>query len=462
MFAGSSPTHGGASALGFVFHTVKNPARPSLPARARAPRRRWLGALALPALVAACSLTVDDYEPQRVTLESAPEPPPEGPACPDGEVCCTLDSECATGERCVASRCAPAEPCSGAGCELTPTELAPSCDDGVQNGDEADVDCGGSCAVACDDGRTCGGNADCASLACVAGECSAPSCDDGAQNGDESDVDCGGACAACPDGGSCVADADCESGRCGEGGVCSAPACDDGVQNGDELGVDCGGPCAAACPDGTACTTADECLSEVCGTTGCPAGVARCCAAPSCTDGISNGNETGVDCGGGCPRCPELQPCRVAADCASNNCFFGQCISCGDGALNGTESDIDCGGFDPFCRRCFPGEQCRADGDCQSGVCQDGRCCGGNAGDCTRCAERLSVNQSCSNAVIGNEPACTAFLSCLAANNAVCPTRFSPGCTGEGGVCNANFFGGDGGLAVIQANQVLLDAGCAL
>lgn len=49
-----------------------------------------------------------------------------------------------------------------------------SCFDGIQNGDETGVDCGGSC-VAC------------------------PTCNDGVQNGDETGVDCGGSCqTTCP------------------------------------------------------------------------------------------------------------------------------------------------------------------------------------------------------------------------------------------------------------------------
>ena len=57
-----------------------------------------------------------------------------------------------------------------------------------------------------------------------------------------------------------------------------APTCTDGVQNGNETGVDCGGPDCPPC-------------------------------APSCTDGIQNGNETGVDCGGpDCAPCPPSDP----------------------------------------------------------------------------------------------------------------------------------------------------------
>ncbi|WCO03167.1 FG-GAP-like repeat-containing protein [Psychroserpens ponticola] len=55
------------------------------------------------------------------------------------------------------------------------------------------------------------------------------------------------------------------------------PTCTDGIQNGDETGVDCGGSCPDACP-----------------------------VTPTCTDGIQNGDETGIDCGG---SCPDVCPC---------------------------------------------------------------------------------------------------------------------------------------------------------
>ena len=76
------------------------------------------------------------------------------------------------------------------------------------------------------------------------------------------------------------------------------PTCDDGILNGDETGIDCGGSCAA-------CAT--------------------------CDDGILNGDETGVDCGGSCAAC----------------------ATCDDGILNGDETGIDCGG--PDCEPCQTG-----------------------------------------------------------------------------------------------------------
>ena len=52
-----------------------------------------------------------------------------------------------------------------------------------------------------------------------------------------------------------------------------APTCSDGIQNQGETGIDCGGPCPAICPP------------------------------PSCVDGVQNQGETGIDCGGPCPAC---------------------------------------------------------------------------------------------------------------------------------------------------------------
>ncbi len=51
-------------------------------------------------------------------------------------------------------------------------------------------------------------------------------------------------------------------------GTCAAaaPACDDGVRNGDEAGVDCGGSTCAKCAAGKCCSANDDCESGVCDT----------------------------------------------------------------------------------------------------------------------------------------------------------------------------------------------------
>src|SRR5262245_29669609 len=53
-------------------------------------------------------------------------------------------------------------------------------------------------------------------------------------------------------GSSCATGADCRTGVC-TGGICQAASPSDGVKNGDESDVDCGGPGAPACALGKQC-----------------------------------------------------------------------------------------------------------------------------------------------------------------------------------------------------------------
>ena len=97
------------------------------------------------------------------------------------------------------------------------------CHDRVRDGNETDVDCGGSCPLACAGFLACGLPSDCQSLSCVAGACAVPTCTDGVRDGFESDVDCGGHCDRCALGKRCFADVDCASNHCfkpGPGGTC--------------------------------------------------------------------------------------------------------------------------------------------------------------------------------------------------------------------------------------------------
>ena len=114
---------------------------------------------------------------------------------------------------------------------ILPPRFTTNCQDGLLNGDETGVDCGGSacvdCATICSDGIQNGDETgvDCGGTTCV--DC-ATLCSDGIQNGDETGVDCGGtSCVSC------------------------ALVCGDGLQNFDETGIDCGG---SICTD---CCTAD-------------------------------------------------------------------------------------------------------------------------------------------------------------------------------------------------------------
>jgi hypothetical protein len=66
------------------------------------------------------------------------------------------------------------------------------------------------------------------------------------------------------------------------------------------------------------------------------------CQLPTCSDGIKNGNETGVDCGGGtCPACPLGQGCAGNTDCVVNSiCSGGMCV-CAAGRADCNVNSVD-------------------------------------------------------------------------------------------------------------------------
>ena len=244
------------------------------------------------------------------------------------------------------------------------------CDDGNANGNETDIDCGGSDCNACPVLASCKRHDDCASGVCRASTCQAPACSDGTTNGDESDADCGGSCPACPEGARCTSNDDCESRVC-QDETCGAASCVDGVLNGRETDVDCGGGECLPCTTGR-CTTPDDCESGICD-------VDRRCA--NCSDHVKNGAESDVDCGGpDCGDCEIGDVCNSDPDCESRVCAYGEGIDstcfeahCRNGVLDGDEGDRDCGGSCPA--TCEYGQSCRADSDCAfSPDCVDGIC----------------------------------------------------------------------------------------
>ena len=92
--------------------------------------------------------------------------------------------------------------------------------------------------------------------------------------------------------------------------------CHNGIQDGNETSVDCGGscpPCPATCYDGI--KNQNETGID-CG------GVCPPCVIETCNDGIKNQNETGIDCGGVCP------PCGIGGN-LDNTATAGAC-QCGD------------------------------------------------------------------------------------------------------------------------------------
>jgi hypothetical protein len=93
----------------------------------------------------------------------------------------------------------------------------------------------------------------------------------------------------------------------------------------------------------------------------------------TCSDGIKNGAESDVDCGGGtCPRCQGGQICTSRNDCHTALCTGGTCQSCAAASDCGLDSDGDmC-----FCRdnAAKPGERMCTRKTCKlfaGGTCAD-------------------------------------------------------------------------------------------
>ena len=117
------------------------------------------------------------------------------------------------------------------------------------------------------------------------------------------------------------------------------PTCKDGIQNGDETGVDCGGSCPRAC-GARSCIRDENCLlGEIC--------VRETCTPnPQCSDGIQNGTETGVDCGGNCPQCGPRscirdENCMPGEVCVHMTCQPGPSCTLPAGAVAWWRADGD-------------------------------------------------------------------------------------------------------------------------
>ena len=165
-----------------------------------------------------------------------------------------------------------------------------TCGDAVKSGLETDVDCGGPTCPACAPLQMCNLPSDCASKVCDTSQgparCAAATCTDTMRNASETDIDCGGsACPSCSPGKQCALNTDCTSGVCDTAEVppvCRAATCTDGLNNGDETDVDCGGTCGR-CVDGKSCATHTDCISANCDATG-PICAPRCPGAADATD----------------------------------------------------------------------------------------------------------------------------------------------------------------------------------
>jgi hypothetical protein len=133
------------------------------------------------------------------------------------------------------------------------------------------------------------------------------------------------------------------------------------------------------CDDVADCGSADECHAWTC-----KAHVCTPLNQPTrskCSTGVCSEDPVSV-----CVACVDYE------DCPGGQCRDHVCSLCDDGIKNGWETDVDCGGGGP-CKECL-GTPCATAVDCKSGFCADGTCCNGmcdepcaycgnERGDCT-------------------------------------------------------------------------------
>lgn len=260
-------------------------------------------------------------------------------------------------------------------------------------------------------------------------------CRDGTRDGDESDVDCGGSCGPCSPGGGCSQASDCGSGMaCGFsngacfGGVrakrvCWPAQCEDGIDpEAGECGQansPCGQNCACVtscdssssntCPAGEQCakgmggplgaSTPDVCLDPSCPSNSPPlcGGDGTLCGPCICTPGCSHATcaSPGDGCGGLCPavcpiggsgsggpNCTTDLTCPAGAVCLTNQdgsrtCRPAECATASLVPPLCGSPTAPCGTQCPTCVAACDGRVCGADPMC-------GASCGTCSGD-THC-----------------------------------------------------------------------------
>ena len=230
-------------------------------------------------------------------------------------------------------------------------------------------DCAG---VSCED---VGADLRCLGARCVSEKCirgNEPECEPECQNDDE-----------------CVPESECGVGICNYG-VCLETAIGSTKCAPHEVCT-----VSAGCvPKPTPCLTVAECAQP------------KTCGAVSCHDGqcIYGLAASGTPCDGG-------------------TCDAGQCVSCDDGIKNGSEANIDCGGT--LCTGCLDNQSCILPTDCLGGICRDNRCqtdiCGNNM---------VAGSEACDDGNQDNGDGCSA--TCLLENGANCQN----GSQCDSGVCD--------------------------
>ena len=345
-----------------------------------------------------------------------------GALCVNGEGDCDSTAQCAAGLTCV--------PNVGPRYGLPASDdiCAPlHCFNRIVDGDEALLDCGGSCAP-------CPGTPPKGQIGAMNGSqnyCKDPShlCGNG-----EGDCHSNAQCAA---GLTCIQGVGAKYGLVANDDVCAPAHCFNRVVDGDEMLMDCGGSCVACagtppkgnmgavngsqnyckdpahlcangegdCHSNAQCMGGLTCVPAVGARYGLPAGD-DVCAPAHCFNRVMDADETGGDCGGStclpCPLCADgIKDGRERGiDCGS---YCGPCPgdpTCSDGIQNQGETGVDCGG---------PCTSCMAAPTCFDSIQNEGETgvdCGGPCTACPTCSDSIQNQSETGIDCGGTCPAC--------------------------------------------------------
>lgn len=158
-------------------------------------------------------------------------------------------------------------------------------------------------------------------------------------------------------------------------------------------------PDCKLCQDAKDCGPSTECHSWACTDNQCVPVNAP--ARTKCATGVCSDDPVS-----------ECVECMAYEDCPGGQCRDRVCSRCDDGIQNGWESGVDCGGGGP-CKRCL-GDPCASADQCQSGFCTDGTCCNTECGMmCAACYFPDPGNCSALPLYMDdNEPDCDGMYTC--------------------------------------------------
>lgn len=356
-----------------------------------------------------------------------------------GAACATLGGKvCGSGSKagtCV--ECITNASCTGGSvCDTSNDNFVcvpPSCMDGMKDGNETGLDCGGPTCGACANGQMCVGGGDCVSGFCSGGVCTACSTDANCPGTSYCDTGTGKCTADNVDGTTCTGNAQCTSGHCADG-VCCDTACSgtcsacSAAKKGMGLDGVCEPYASGADPDNECAAMA----ASTCGTTGSCDGSGACALHPAATQ---------------CAPQSCVGSTFTPADLCNGmgSCVDGGTVGCGGYICNPATGaclatcvgDADCDGasYCTFTGQCLPkqtnGATCTMGKQCASNNCVDGVCCGSaSCGVCQACNVSGSLG-ACANVPSGQVDVgtcsgvnvCNGSGGCVKSDGAGCATN---------------------------------------